>query len=176
MKSLYNLKYILSCVTMKQETPICKLCLEPVYNFICVDCQHDSVVKFLEANRDLLGEFESFHKKLVQTFSTDQNTIKCIKCGKVSETAICPYCYAKEVFFWLLEKNPSVAENFSRTFNYDFMNVGLNDSIKTRNLMPIIICDQREKSDINICDSCGEPSDNLHEVDGKWLCEACRDD
>lgn len=161
----------------KQETPICKLCLEPVYNFICIDCQRNSVVKFLnQTARELVGEFEPFHKKLSQTFNTDQNTIKCIKCGKVNETVVCPHCYAKEVFFWLLEKNRAVAEKFSRMFNYDFQRVGLTDSIRTRNLMPIIICDQREKSDINICDSCGEPSDSLRELDGKWLCEMCRDE
>ena len=129
-----------------------------------------------QTDEKLAKRFERLHKKLEETFATEENKINCIKCGRISETVICPYCYAKEVFFWLVKKNPSLAEKFSKTFNYDFMSVGLRDTIKTRNLMPIIICDERERSDTSICDSCGEPSDNLKKVNDQWLCEDCREE
>jgi len=162
---------------MRQETLICKLCLEPMYNFICIDCQRDSVIKFLQENNEkLVEDFKAFHKKLSETFSTEQNIMKCIKCLEMKETTICPYCYAKEVFFWLLERDAKLAEKFSKLFNYDFLNTGYTPSITTKNLMPIILCEKRESSDQSICDRCGEPSDNLKEVNGEWLCESCRED
>jgi len=161
----------------KEETLICKLCLEPVYNFICIDCQRDSVLKFLEENdKKLINDFTLFHKKLSETFSTEQNTMKCIKCLEMKETTICPHCYAKEVFLWLLERNQEVAEKFSRTFNYDFLNTGYTPGVIVNNLTPIILCEKHETSEQSICDKCGEPSDDLKEINGEWLCESCRED
>ncbi|RLJ08473.1 MAG: hypothetical protein DRP12_00480 [Candidatus Aenigmatarchaeota archaeon] len=32
-----------------------------------------------------------------------------------------------------------------------------------------------EKTEFGICDECGELSDSLKRVNGKWVCESCRD-
>jgi hypothetical protein len=162
---------------MKKETEICKLCLEPIFNFICIDCQHASIIKWLSENAPgLLNEFNNFHEKIESTFASTQNSIFCIKCKQIKETVICPYCYAKEVFWWLFDKNIEVAKKFVKIFNFDFLGIGYLPTIKTRNLWPIIITDERESTDLNFCEECGIVSDNLKKVNGKWLCESCRDE
>ena len=158
---------------MRKETEICKLCLEPIFNFICIDCQHASVVNWLSENgsAELVSEFNKFHEKIKEEFASTQNVMFCIKCKQMKETAICPYCYAKEVFHWLLDRNPEVAKKFAKIFNF-----GYSPTIEIENSMPIIIVNERESSDLNFCEECGIVSDNLKKINGKWLCESCRDE
>jgi hypothetical protein len=163
---------------MKRETEICRLCLEPIFNFICIDCQHASIVKWLSENgsAEFLNDFNKFHERIKEKFASTQNPVFCIKCKQVKETTICPYCYAKEVFWWLFDKNVEVAKKFAKIFNFDFLGVGYLPTIKVRNLWPIIITDERKSSDTNFCEECGVASDNLRKVNGRWICESCRDE
>jgi hypothetical protein len=162
---------------MRKETEICKICLEPIFNFICIDCQHATIKKWLSelATKELLDEFDKFHEKIKEEFSCTQNSMFCIKCKEIKEVAICPYCYAREVFWWLFEKDVLTAKKFAKVFNFDFLGVGYLPTIRTRNLWPIIIVDERKSSDLNFCEECLQPSDDLRKVNGEWLCESCRD-
>jgi hypothetical protein len=162
---------------MQQETIICKLCLEPIFNFICIDCQYKSISKWLKSlgKNNLLNEFEKLHKKIDERFASPQNSMFCIKCKKVVETTICPYCYAKEVFWWLFRNNIILAKKFARLFNFDFLGVGYLPTIKTRNLEPVIIIDKRRNPDLNFCENCGQALDLIYK-NGRWLCKSCADD
>lgn len=161
---------------MRKETVICKLCLEPIFNFICIDCQHSLITKWLLGlgENDLLYELNKFHIKLKEKFSSFQPTF-CIKCKQTVETPICPYCYVKEVFYFFSDKNTEIAKKFIKFFNYDFNNTGYHYTIKTENLLPVIITDKRRSSDLNFCEECGEISDLTYN-NGKWLCEDCKDE
>jgi hypothetical protein len=162
---------------IRKETSICRICLEPIYNFICPNCLKKSIKKWIDfKDKSLLDDFENFHHKLTQLFSTEENVMFCIKCKKIVEIVMCPYCYAKEVFWWLFDKDIRLAKKFAKLFNFDFLNVGYLPTIELRNLEPIIITTNREKIDINICEKCGMASDNIKQVNDQWICEMCREE
>lgn len=160
-----------------EETVICRICLEPIFNFLCIDCLGNSVNSWLGSVKPkLLNEFTAFHKSLFKYISSDQNLEKCMKCNKTTDAVICPYCYEKEIFWWIFTKDVKLSKIFARIFNFDFLGTGyLPTSIKTRNLKPVILIDKRKNSDMNICESCGQASDYLRDENGIWICESCRE-
>jgi hypothetical protein len=160
-----------------EETTICRICLEPVFNFLCVDCLGNSASSWIDSVRpELLNEFKGFHRSLFKYISSDQNFEKCMKCKNTTDAVICPYCYEREVFWWMFTKDVKLSKIFARIFNFDFLGTGyLPASIKTRNLEPVVLMDKREKSDINICEGCEQASDDLRDENGIWLCESCRE-
>lgn len=160
-----------------RETVICRICLEPIFNHICVDCLEDSVQKWLSSRPEILKDFKKFSQNLKSLFESSTEKEKCIICGKKTETIICPYCYTKEVFDFLSSKDENLAEKFIKTFNFDFLKVGHSpETILTKNLLPIIITEKEESSDINICENCGNQSEDLREVNGSYICEVCEDE
>jgi protein-arginine kinase activator protein McsA len=131
----------------------------------------------LSSRPEILSEFEKFSQDLKNRFESSLEREKCIKCGEKTEVIICPYCYTKEVFDFLSLKDRKLAEDFIQIFNFDFLKVGhLSESISTRNLIPIIIADKKENSDLNICENCGNQSEDLREVNGSYICEVCEDE
>lgn len=159
-----------------EETVICRLCLEPIFNFLCMNCLGKSFSNWIDMKSPRLkNEFQIFHNHLLKIFSSDQNQEFCIKCRHTVDTVMCPYCYAKEIFWWIFSKDVKLSNKFAKIFNFDFLGIGYLPTIKTRNLEPIIIIDEKKKSDMNICENCGQTSDNLKEVNGNWLCESCRE-
>ena len=161
-----------------KETIICKLCLEPIFNYICFNCLENSVKKWLSGiSQELLSKFEKFSQDLKNHFGSSAEEEKCMICWKKAEMIACPYCYSKEVFDFLSLHDKNLAESFIRNFNFDFLKVGhSSESILTKNLLPIIIVNKKENSDINICENCGNQSDDLKEVNGSYICEVCRDE
>lgn len=160
-----------------RETTICKICFEPIFNPICVDCLSTSTKKWLSINiPQLLTEFQDFSKNLKEKFEFPQEEEKCAKCGNRLETTICPYCYSREVYGLLSLKDEKLAKNFIKFFNFDFLNVGYSSENTIKNLIPVMIVDEEESSDINICENCGNQSDDLKEVNGNYICEVCRDE
>jgi len=157
-----------------EETVICKLCLEPIFNFICIDCLGGTVKRWLTLVKPkLLKGFSKFHEQLFNYFSSFENQERCMKCNNVIDTVICPYCYEKEVFWWLFPKDVKLSNMFAKLFNFDFFGPGYLPTIKTRNLEPIVIVDKKNKSDLNICENCGQVSDNLKKENESWFCETC---
>jgi hypothetical protein len=156
-----------------RETTICSICLEPIYNFICIDCFAEQVKEFLP--RSLREEFESFHEKLKKTFANDENKEMCIKCRDVKETSICPFCYNKEIFFWILKKDKNLAERFVKIFNFNFMESTYEESIKVKDWVPIIITEKEREYDINFCEICGQQAE-LAEKEGRFVCESCSEE
>jgi hypothetical protein len=162
----------------KEETLICKICLEPILNFICINCLEDSAKKWLNIySPNILNDFEEFSKNLKNLFESSFDEEKCIKCNEKTKTIICPYCYSKEVIDFLTLKDKKLADNFAKFFNFDFLKIGKSSGdILTKNLLPIIIVDEKNNSDINICESCENQSDDLRKVNGNYICEVCRDE
>ncbi|MEM5853091.1 MAG: hypothetical protein QXS37_00150 [Candidatus Aenigmatarchaeota archaeon] len=160
------------------ETVICKICLEPLFNPICVNCLGSSVEKWIKTRiPKILGKFKEFDEKLKKIFESFQEVQRCIKCGGKLETIICPYCYSKEVYGFLSLENEKLGKNFIREFNFDFLEVGHEEeTILTRNLLPVVITDKRELFDTNMCEICGNQSDDLKEVEGNFICEDCKDE
>lgn len=161
-----------------EETTICNLCLEPIFNHICVDCLAASVSKWIMAQDfSLLGDFKIFQDNLKNHFGSSSQHEKCIKCRASTDTVICPFCYTKEVFLWLEPKDENLAETFKKFFNFTFIGTDffyLDDEM--RNHVPAMITNTRRKHDMNICDSCENQSDDLIDVNGDYICEDCRDE
>ena len=158
-----------------QETVICKICLEPINSFLCIDCLGNDVHKWLSSTKpELIKDFLAYHKVFHKHFSSDENQEKCIKCGRMIDTVLCPYCYANEIFWLIMNKDAKVASKFAKIFNFDFDGPGYLFNTKTRNLSTIII-DKPNMPDMNICENCGQSYDNLKRVNGNWLCESCRE-
>lgn len=159
-----------------EETVICKMCLEPIFNFICINCLRDGVQNWLGSIKpSLLKEFSAFHQQILNHFSSNENQEKCMKCKKTIDTVLCPYCYEKEVFWLIFSKDVRLAKKFAKLFNFDFLGTGYLPTVTTRNLEPIILVDKKRNSDMNICENCGQTSDDLKEENGAWLCETCRE-
>jgi hypothetical protein len=159
-----------------EETVICRLCLEPIYNFICINCLQKSVFQWLsKIDQKLANEIQAFHSSLLDKFSSDINHEFCVKCKNTVNTVICPYCYVKEIFWLIFDKNIKVSKSLAKLFDFDFLGTGYLPVTKVRNLNPVIITYKKPKSDFNICDSCGQISEDLKEVNGNWICETCRD-
>lgn len=161
---------------MEGETVICRMCLEPIFNFLCVDCLGNTVQKWLQSVKpEFSNEFSGFHRQMLKYAQSEENLEKCIKCRRTTDTVMCPYCYEKEVFWWIFNKDIKLSRVFVRLFNFDFLGTGYLPTIKTRNVEPIVLTAKKDVSDINICEGCGQESDDLREENGVWLCESCRE-
>ncbi|MBI4010117.1 MAG: hypothetical protein HY361_02905 [Candidatus Aenigmarchaeota archaeon] len=169
-----------------EETTVCKLCLEPVSNFICTDCLFSNVNKwlFLIQHQHLSPKILAKHNDIKSILRLDTDGAYCIKCkGNVGEIA-CPCCYLYEMYLIIKESSQELAGNFEKNFNYDFrMHHAYSqltlwqslheESVSSRTFNPIIISERKILTDINICDNCGQISDMITESNGSHLCESC---
>jgi len=171
-----------------KETTICRLCLETVNNFICPDCLFKAITSWILkiGQEKLYSILLKKHQQIKTLLNSDENGENvCIVCKKKYKEAVCPHCYLYEIYLTIKEQDSEVAREFEKVFNFDFsfhnpftqltIWQSLHKQVlSTRNFKPIIIVDKKVKSDIGICERCGEPSDDLKEVNGQWLCESCR--
>jgi hypothetical protein len=156
------------------EISICSICLEPIWNFICIGCLKKSIEKWIKS-KELLQEFKKFHEKLEDTFSSGDRKEFCIRCHTTSGCSICPYCYTKEVYTWLKEKSQELAEKFWKIFNFNFEGSDISKNPRVKNLQPVIFY-PRDILLFSICENCEKPSEFLKKVNGSWLCEECREE
>lgn len=170
-----------------KETTICRLCLEPVTNFICTDCLFSDIEKWvLLSNRsDLREALFKKHTQIKEMLTNDENNAFCVICKKEISQIACPCCYLYEMFSVIKSFDTELSRKFENDFNFDlifhhgFSQLTLLESLhnisSSRRFQPVMIVDQRKKSDINICDNCEQQSEDLVEVNGQWICESCRD-
>lgn len=174
------------------ETPVCKLCLEAVTNFLCPDCLYTDIFKWLESKKEfkLMNELGDIHRdiKNLTFFDTNYHSIfraTCLKCRNMFDQSVCPCCYAGEIFDWLDQKNKNLAKEFEKLFNFDFyyrhgyvqtlfMRSVLGQPLTDSNFARVILSTKREKFDINFCDSCENVND-LKEYRGEFICDNCAD-
>jgi len=171
---------------MMQETAICKLCLEPVSNFICTDCLFSDVKKwlFLINHQELSPKISMKHYDIQSLIRLDANGTYCVRCkGGVGEIA-CPCCYLYEMYLIFKEGSQELANDFEKNFNFDFkMHHAYSqltlwqslheEAVSSRTFEPIILAETKNLADINICDNCGQISDMIAEVNGSNVCESC---
>lgn len=171
---------------MIEEATVCKLCLEPVSNFICTDCLFSNVTKWLVLvqHQELFPKVLVKHNGIKSLIQMDVTGTYCVKCrGSVGEVA-CPCCYLYEMYSIIQEKNQELAGDFEKYFNFDFKmhhaysQLSLwqslhEESVSTRTFQPIVLTEPRNLTDINICDSCGQISESIAEFNGSQVCEYC---
>ena len=147
---------------------LCKICKEPISNFICTDCLEMEISERIPGS--LRGKFSGFHKNLSAYFhSKTDRFMPCLKCKTSDASHICIYCYLREVFSWFRDNN--LLGKLRRNLSFDFER--LEQSLKNHSALPITETRSfREKS--GLCDECGEYSDNLSRLNSEWICEGCK--
>lgn len=174
----------------ESETTICRLCLQPVTNFICTDCLFAGIQKWVSKNSSgadsLMLLLSGKNAEIKRLLSQDNNRAFCVSHrGQVDEIA-CPCCYLYEMQSAIKSYEPGIARKFEKDFNFDFMfhhgmsQLSLWESIHggllaSKSFRPVIITDRRAGLDLNVCEGCESESDDIVEVDGRWICESCRE-
>ena len=175
------------------EASICRLCLEPVHNFICTDCLFQNVKKWVShaiphkaeyVNALLNGKHDDIKKML----GNEQNRGVCMSCRQMVDEIACPCCYLYEMQSVIKEHtsrdNVNKFEenlNFDFTFHHGMSQLNLWESIhgrllSTKSFKPIVITDARRSLDMGMCENCEVESTELSDSGGKLLCETCRDE
>ncbi len=145
------------------EISICNICKEPIWSFICTDCLKNDIKKWLPSH--LSEKFEEFNAMLNFHFKsrTDESSLPCIRCKQQKNAVICPFCY-------ILEAYESLSDVDKRTAKQLLLMIPFPRRTRKEN---VITQSERERFDEGICECCGEYSEFLKEVEGRWLCERC---
>ncbi len=173
---------------ISRETVICRLCLEPIYNFICIDCFLQAVERWLKLKHreDMIPLVEQRHRELKHMLSSDFNTGFCLKCKQAVKEWACPCCYLYEIYTTIKGNDADLGKEFEQLFNYDFQYrhgytqltfwQSLNRQLlSTRNFKPLLLIDRKNTTERGICENCGQESEMLKQQNGQWICEGCRD-
>lgn len=157
---------------MEGELFICQICKEPIHNFVCIDCLAGDIRNWLPEH--LVSGFLRFNEMFLEYFhySHDHEVNNHhLVCGARGKGSICLYCYVNEVFQWLLSQNKMLAKRFISIFSFGLKISRFGNIIKA-NPQPITELTERIE-EFGICDECGEYSDELRRIDGKWICKEC---
>lgn len=156
------------------DAPMCRLCKEPIWNFLCVDCIGSNITQWLPEPQ--INDFKGFHHMFSSTFSLYGDVKNhCLHCKNYLTVPVCPYCYTNEVYQWLSQKDASLAQAFVMVFNFDFEGSGYKEFTGLQGIQPLE-GEKREGSDEGFCEECECYSPDLHEKENKWTCESCRED
>jgi len=153
--------------------PICKVCKEPIWNFLCLDCLGEDIAQWLPSA--YASRFAAFHRSFTGHFisTNDAAFDSCLKCKSVREAEVCSFCYLNEFMSWA-KAEPELATKLNQ-FVFSFERKGEFDGFfRNTRLQPVTdsLC-SRESS--GFCDACGEYSDELEAGDGGLLCPGCRE-
>lgn len=154
--------------------PICQICKDPIWSFICPDCLAKDIGNWLP--RNLRVPFRGFSQNLIRNFSssTDTDSLRCIKCKETKPANICPFCYVAEAYDWLRERNAKLAGALYRMLPLagDWRLDGNGGCAWNGGPVPVTESENVQKSE-GICELCEGYSDRLVFVDGKWICRDC---
>jgi len=159
------------------EVPICQICKDPIWSFVCIDCLADGIRDWLP--QGLRSDFFEFNTDFRRFFSnnTDVVFLSCLHCRDSKEASICPFCYLTEVIQWLKIKDAKKAEQLMKMIptERDWKLTETNGCVWKDGFLPITeSCVERTHE--GICENCGEYSDDILFVDGRWLCRNCKDE
>jgi hypothetical protein len=153
---------------------MCQICKYPVWSYICPDCLSSEIIKWLP--HELSSEFRKFNSSFLEHFKSFESNLtqtRCIRCRRMKETTLCSFCYVAEAFSWLRERNEGLAKTL-------LMALPLGTSVKATSMQkewsetePISY--EEKESEEGICEECGEHSQETAAVNGRWVCESCRD-
>lgn len=169
-----------------EETLLCKLCLEPVSNFICADCLFKDVKKWLilTQHTELLPEITAKHDDIKSLIKIDVGETVCIKCRENVDEIACPCCYLYEMYAINKESGIDLGNEFEKYFNFDFKMHNAysqlafwqslhEESVSSKTFESIVIAEEQSSTDINVCENCGQTSDRITGLNGSFICETC---
>lgn len=157
------------------DVPVCQICKDPVWSFICPDCLGKDIGEWLP--KRLSAKFSKFHGFLVDSFSPKNYKpvfVPCIKCKSRTVATICPFCYITETFQWLKDKNAILADKLVKLLplanDWEISESG--GCVWKAGFVPVteMACN---KTQFGLCDDCGEYSEELVLDNKKWVCEDC---
>ncbi len=156
------------------QMAICQICKYPVWSFICPDCIAKEIGRWLP--RGLSSEFRGFSRSLLRHFESFESSltkVRCLKCRSLKEADLCSFCYIAEIFSWLQAKNRELAKTVFMALPVD---VGSGISTKANGTRAITAISFEESlTDEGICEECEEFSERTSMINGRWVCEACKD-
>jgi hypothetical protein len=156
------------------NVPICQMCKEPIWSFICPRCLGRDIGKWLPGN--LKGAFRRFNKGFLRSFSStiSMEGLSCILCRRVRVANICPFCYMAEVYDWLRERNRGLAETIFRMLPLarDWTLDERGGVTTVGGAVPVSESELMQR-DEGICEACECYSDELGHADGMWICREC---
>ncbi len=164
------------------DIPICQICKNPIWSFICPDCLSRDISRWLP--RTLRGAFGEFNRTFLRSFSStiDLDGLRCLHCKEVKVANICPFCYVAEAYDWLRERNGKLAETLLRMLPLTKgWTLGSNGECSldsnggcawSGGLVPVTES-ELEQRDEGVCESCERYSDNLAHINGRWICREC---
>ena len=156
------------------NVPVCQICKDPVWSFICTDCLGKDIGEWLPEN--LSKGFSSFHGFLVDSFNPRNYKpifVPCIKCKRKTVATICPFCYTAEIFNWLKERNNDLANILVKFLPLaNDWKVADTGCLWKGGFRPITEMNLK-KTQFGVCDDCGEYSEELVSDNKKWICEDC---
>lgn len=171
---------------MTEETLLCKLCLEPVTNFICVDCLFGSVKKWilLTEHVEIIPKIIAKHDDIKSLIQLDTEGTICVKCRQNVGEIACPCCYLYEIYIISTETSQELANEFEKYFNFDFKIHNAysqltfwqslhTEAVSGRTFEPIVIAEEQSLTDVNVCENCGQISDRIMGLNGSFVCETC---
>ena len=148
---------------------ICKICKEPIWNFICINCLAKNIRRIL--SEEPLKKFTDFHKKFLKHFhSKSDRFFHCLNCKLSNAPPICMDCYMYEVSSWFKNPDASIIKNIQKKFHFDFKK---HEKIICGHVILPITENQNIERESGICDECGEYSDELILINGEWICPGC---
>ncbi|NIO22196.1 MAG: hypothetical protein GTN76_16085 [Candidatus Aenigmarchaeota archaeon] len=147
------------------DLSLCKICKEPIWNFLCVDCIAEDVKKVIP--REAIENFSAFHRGFAGNFNSHYDHTYCLKCRHENSVTICPYCYLTEMLSMLSDREPILAKRMVRLLPFYRHPYSERDA---RTLTEL----SNEKTAFGMCDECGESCESLEKKDNGWLCEDCR--
>lgn len=157
------------------DVPVCQICKDPIWSFICPDCLGKDIGKWLPEG--LSEKFSDFHNFIVKSFSPRAYKpifVPCIKCKRKTVATICPFCYIAETSQWLKEINADLSARLVKLLplakDWEISETG--GCVWKNGFRPIteMMC---EGTEFGICDECGEYSDELVLENKKWVCRDC---
>jgi hypothetical protein len=158
----------LQMVGVGMDLKICKICKEPVQNFICVDCLKEDISGI--SSMHIRMPFLEFHEKLKSHFGNPLHKMTCMNCGE-NDVSVCPYCYLNEVFFWMLKEDAITAKRIMRMLPMFRHNEPME--FVEMNFMFAITETKNSQVREGVCERCGEFSDYLKEGQEGWTCAEC---
>jgi hypothetical protein len=87
----------------------CVECFDVITNPICSGC-------LTEQMKQMVGEYNQQLAENINFYPMGGDTI-CISCGK--GTGLCAHCFSKDIYYYLLENDVSLAAEFMARFDFD---------------------------------------------------------
>jgi len=157
-----------------QDLLMCQICKEPIHNFVCIDCLSKDISKWLP--EDLSSRFGAYNDWFLEMFDYQHQDAEHhnILCNSGTTSNICIYCYVNEVYQWLCEHDKAVAKRFRDLFSFGMKKTDFREVILAHAEPISEVENMREE--FGICDECGEYSDELQLLNGRWICHECGGD